>query len=156
MNALAYWAAAFGVVCLSVLTIHYYHHHHPVGCNAHGHHGNKWDLHKVIPNQNHMTYGAKKKNLIRFYVKWRLQLPMEKYVPKIKIFFCNNVLKNRGEIVFEILYYPFEGLADVHNKTVPYWLCELAGGSKGQCTISKIISSLLLPIYIIFQKHIFS
>ena len=63
-----------------------------------------------------------------------------------KIFCCNNVIESRGEIIFAILHCSFYRLADVHNKTVSDWLCELAGGSKGQCTISKINSSLLLPI----------
>ena len=41
-----------------------------------------------------MTYGAKKKNPIH------IQLAMVKYDPEINIFFCNNIVENKGELIF--------------------------------------------------------
>ena len=56
--------------------------------------------------------------------------------------------KSRGEIIFEIVQHSFEGQAKMHNKIQQgrlNRLFELAGGSKDQRSISKSLSSLLLP-----------
>ena len=68
----------------------------------------------------------------------------EKGDPKKSPFCCNNIGKSRGKIIFEIV----EGQAKMHNKiqrSRQNWLFELAGGSKDQRSISKSLSSLLLP-----------
>ena len=51
--------------------------------------------------------------------------------------------------------------ADMYNEIQPHWpnwQCELASGSKGKCKISKILSTLLVPVSLeqfFFQERIF-
>ena len=69
-----------------------------------------------------------------------------------------NREKIREERIFEIVHCPFEGRAKLHHLCQPNGLvgrCWLGGNSKGQCTISKVLFSLILPIFI-EQKAFFS
>ena len=67
-----------------------------------------------------------------------------------------NVHKSRGKRIFEIVHWPFELPPNQHQHTGPFgwhkW-CSLARPSKGQCTISKILSSLIFSSFI--EQNIF-
>ena len=67
-----------------------------------------------------------------------------------------NVYKSKGKRTFEIVHWPFELPPNQHWLTGPFgwhkW-CSLARPSKGQCTISKILSSLIFSLFI--EQNIF-
>ena len=70
-----------------------------------------------------------------------------KHVSGKNIFCSMNREKIREERIFEIVHCPFEGRAKLHHlcqQNGPVSWCQLGGNSKGQCTISKILFSLLL------------
>ena len=67
-----------------------------------------------------------------------------------------NKEKIREERIFEIIYCPFEGRPKLHHLCQPNGLVGryyLGSNSKGQCTISKILFSLLL--YTFTEQNIF-
>ena len=67
-----------------------------------------------------------------------------------------NVYKSKGKRIFEIVHWPFELPPNLHRRTSLFgwhkW-CSLAQPSKGQCTISKILSSLIFSLFI--ERNIF-
>ena len=67
-----------------------------------------------------------------------------------------NVYKSRGKRIFEIVHWPFELPPNMHRPAGPFswhkW-CSLPRPSKGQCTISKIFSSLIFSSFI--EQNIF-
>ena len=67
-----------------------------------------------------------------------------------------NVKKIRGKRIFEIVHCPFELPPNQHQPTGPFgwhkW-CSLARPLKGQCTILKILSSLIFSLFI--EQNIF-
>ena len=79
-----------------------------------------------------------------------------KQVSRKNIFCSVNVYKSRGKIVFEIVHKPYELPPNQHWPTSPFgwhkW-CSLAPPSKGQCTISKILFSLIFSLFI--KQNIF-
>ena len=83
-------------------------------------------------------------------------LGQAKHVSGKNVFCSMNVYKCRGKRIFEIVHWPFELPANQHRPTGPFgwhkW-CSLARPSKGQCTISKILSSLIFSLFI--EQNIF-
>ena len=79
-----------------------------------------------------------------------------KHVSGKNIFCSMKVYKSRGKRIFEIVHWPFELPPNQHRPTGPFgwhkW-CSLAWPSKGQCTISKILSSLIFSLFI--EQNIF-
>ena len=74
---------------------------------------------------------------------------MRKYVLEIRNKVCSNKRdKSKGKLIFEIIH-PFEGWADMHRWTD----CEIASESKRKYTISEILSSQLLHMYIVRPKY---
>ena len=69
-----------------------------------------------------------------------------------KNIFCSlNVDKIKEKRIFEIVHCPFELSPNQHRPAGPFgWLywCSSAQSSKGQCTISKILSSPILSLFI--------
>ena len=67
-----------------------------------------------------------------------------------------KLYKSKGKRIFEILHWPSELPSNQHRPTGPFgwhkW-CSLAQPSKGQCTISKILSSLVFFLFI--EQNIF-
>ena len=74
-----------------------------------------------------------------------------------KNIFCSlNVDKIKEKRIFEIVHCPFELSPNQHRPAGPFgWLywCSSAQPSKGQCTISKILSSPILSLFI--EQNIF-
>ena len=62
-----------------------------------------------------------------------------------------NVYKSMGKRIFEIVHWPLELPANQHQPTSQFgwhkW-CSLARPSKGQCTISEILSSLIFSLIV--------
>ena len=84
------------------------------------------------------------------------EMGQAKHVSGKNIFCSVNVYKSRGKRIFEIVHWPFELPPNQHRPTGPFgwhkW-CSLARPSKGQCTISKILSSLIFSLFI--EQNIF-
>ena len=74
-----------------------------------------------------------------------------------KNIFCSiSADKKSGKRIFEILHWPFKLPPNQHQPAGPFgWLywCSSAQPSKGQCTISKILSSPILSLFI--EQNIF-
>ena len=99
--------------------------------------------------------------IVKIYEALTLQeksflIPAEKYVPEINIFCLMNVDTIKGKRIFEIVHWPFKLPPNQHRPTGPFgwhkW-CSLAQPSKGQCKISKILSSLIFSL--IIEQNIF-
>ena len=84
------------------------------------------------------------------------EMGQAKHVSGKNIFCSMNVYKSRGKRIFEIVHWPFELPPNQHRPTGPFgwhkW-CSLAQPSKGQCTISKILFSLIFSLFI--EQNIF-
>ena len=84
------------------------------------------------------------------------EMGQAKHVSGKNIFCSMNVYKSRGKRIFEIVHWPFELPPNQHQPTGPFgwhkW-CSLARPSKGQCTISKILSFLIFSLFI--EQNIF-
>ena len=67
-----------------------------------------------------------------------------------------NVYKSKEKRIFEIVHWPLVLPTNQQRPTGPFswhkW-CSLARPSKGQCTISKILSSLIFSLFI--EQNIF-
>ena len=89
-------------------------------------------------------------------VNFSSEIGQAKHVSGKYIFCSMNVYKSRGKRIFEIVHWPFELPPNQHRPTGPFgwhkW-CSLARPSKGQCTISKILSSLIFSLFI--EQNIF-
>ena len=92
----------------------------------------------------------------RPHCEFLLRNGIGKHVPGKNLFWSVNVYKSRGKRIFEIVHWPFELPPSQHWLTGPFgwhkW-CSLARPSKGQCTISKILSFLIFSLFI--EQNIF-
>jgi len=53
----------------------------------------------------------------------QFQIPMAKYVARKCIFCSMNKAKIRGERIFEIIHFPFDGQAGMHHQIQPERPC---------------------------------
>ena len=92
----------------------------------------------------------------RHTVNFCSEMGQAKHVSGKNIFCSVNVYKSRGKRIFEIVHWPIELPPKQHRPTGPFgWhkRCSLARPSKGQCTVSKILSSLIFSLFI--EQNIF-
>ena len=104
-------------------------------------------IHKQIKSIMHFSYHT---------VNFCKEMGLANHVSEKNIFFPMNVYKSRGKKNFKIVHWPFDLPPKQHRPTGPFgwhkWSC-LAWSSKRQCTISKILSSLIFSLFI--KQNIF-